>query len=432
MLTELSTFLLVNPWIYDFSAYDFWAKPLGLLYIASILRSMGKEVFFFDCTDPFNPYSSLAPPKRRSDGRGKYPAVEVEKPEALSRIPRKYKRYGVDEEGFLKFLEDLDVVPDAVFITTRMTYWYLGALRVVEMVREVFSSTRILVGGVYPKLCRKHAEGILGKDCVFSGYDLSPLLGFNLSFSRFPPPAFDLYKKLYYTVFMMGLGCPFRCSYCATPLLFPKLERKDPEVSFRELCWLVEVAETENVAIYDDAFLFDAERFSKPFLRLVAESGLNIRFHNPNGLHARFIDDELSVLLAALFEKVFLSLESLSYGSGKLHEKVTKLEFERAVDSLLKAGFSHDRIGVYLLVGLPGQSFGEALSDVDYVLSLGLRPSLSEYSPIPETPLFELAKRLSRYPLDEPLFQNNSIFPMENERFKREDLDWLKRHARGQ
>lgn len=30
--------LLVNPWIYDFTAHDFWLKPLGLLYIASILR----------------------------------------------------------------------------------------------------------------------------------------------------------------------------------------------------------------------------------------------------------------------------------------------------------------------------------------------------------------------------------------------------------
>jgi len=30
--------LLVNPWITDFTAYDFWLKPLGLLSIASILR----------------------------------------------------------------------------------------------------------------------------------------------------------------------------------------------------------------------------------------------------------------------------------------------------------------------------------------------------------------------------------------------------------
>ena len=30
--------LLVNPWIHDFAAYDFWAKPLGLLTLGGILR----------------------------------------------------------------------------------------------------------------------------------------------------------------------------------------------------------------------------------------------------------------------------------------------------------------------------------------------------------------------------------------------------------
>jgi hypothetical protein len=27
------TILLINPWIYDFAAFDFWTKPLGLLQI---------------------------------------------------------------------------------------------------------------------------------------------------------------------------------------------------------------------------------------------------------------------------------------------------------------------------------------------------------------------------------------------------------------
>jgi len=25
--------LLINPWVHDFAAYDFWLKPLGLLYL---------------------------------------------------------------------------------------------------------------------------------------------------------------------------------------------------------------------------------------------------------------------------------------------------------------------------------------------------------------------------------------------------------------
>jgi hypothetical protein len=34
--------LLVNPPIYDFSAYDFWLKPYGMLWVAGFLR--GRDV----------------------------------------------------------------------------------------------------------------------------------------------------------------------------------------------------------------------------------------------------------------------------------------------------------------------------------------------------------------------------------------------------
>jgi len=33
--------LLINPWIHDFAAYDLWAKPAGLLYLASTLKKNG-------------------------------------------------------------------------------------------------------------------------------------------------------------------------------------------------------------------------------------------------------------------------------------------------------------------------------------------------------------------------------------------------------
>jgi hypothetical protein len=41
--------ILINPWIYDFAAYDLWSKPLGLLYIASYLKKLGFNVQLIDC-----------------------------------------------------------------------------------------------------------------------------------------------------------------------------------------------------------------------------------------------------------------------------------------------------------------------------------------------------------------------------------------------
>jgi len=45
------TLLLVNPWIHDFAAYDFWVRPLGLLVLASLLRESGCGVRLVDCLD---------------------------------------------------------------------------------------------------------------------------------------------------------------------------------------------------------------------------------------------------------------------------------------------------------------------------------------------------------------------------------------------
>ena len=68
--------ILINPWVYDFAAYDLWAKPLGLLYLAGQLRAMGFQVHLLDCLDIHNPLmretSFMKEPLRRRHGTGKF------------------------------------------------------------------------------------------------------------------------------------------------------------------------------------------------------------------------------------------------------------------------------------------------------------------------------------------------------------------------
>ena len=61
--------LLVNPPIYDFSAYDFWLKPYGMLRVAGFLRRRA-DFQLFDFMDRFDP--RVPEGKYRSDpwGRG--------------------------------------------------------------------------------------------------------------------------------------------------------------------------------------------------------------------------------------------------------------------------------------------------------------------------------------------------------------------------
>ena len=51
----MARILCINPWIYDFAAYNTWIEPLGLLTVAGVLRAAGHEVALIDCLDRHHP-----------------------------------------------------------------------------------------------------------------------------------------------------------------------------------------------------------------------------------------------------------------------------------------------------------------------------------------------------------------------------------------
>ena len=121
--------LLINPWIYDFAAFNLWVEPIGLLSIASILREHGYELDFIDCLDRYNPellkLQGLSEPKGNAYGTGKYHRQPVEKPEVVKHISRYFCRYGITPDIFEAEL-DRRAKPDVVLVTSKMTYWYPG------------------------------------------------------------------------------------------------------------------------------------------------------------------------------------------------------------------------------------------------------------------------------------------------------------------
>jgi len=101
--------LIINPWIHDFAAYDFWIKPLGLLYLGGLLRQNGHEVHFIDCLDPFHPAMHKIiskPPKRHSSGNGKFFRQIIPTPDPLKMFSRNYCRYGILPEIFREDLKN--------------------------------------------------------------------------------------------------------------------------------------------------------------------------------------------------------------------------------------------------------------------------------------------------------------------------------------
>jgi len=423
--------LLVNPWATDFSAFDLWARPLGLLYLAGVVRQLGCEPILLDCMDRHHKSLVERPYRPRPFSCGKYPAEEIVKPDAVKWVPRKFKRYGISMEAFYQSLDAIGC-PDLILVGSRMTHWYPGVIAAIRILRERFSGVPIALGGAYPTLFPEHAKRFSRADYFARGEgenivvqwiaDLlkpsSSAQPFDLGdLDRLPEPAYDLLSGHDCLPFQTSRGCPHRCSYCASWRLFEPFRRCNPiRAADRLIAW-VERLGFCDVAFYDDALLAGAARHFIPFCdRLLAERrrlGGNIRFHTPNGLDYAVLDEAVAERLARLgFETVRLSLETVNRERlRQLGRESDLLRFEAALQTLARAGFDLRRVGVYVLFGLAGQTRAEIEQSVDYVLGLGAMPKLAEFSPLPFTAEWEKVRTLGDPPLEqEPLLTNNSVF----------------------
>jgi len=139
-----------------------------------------------------------------------------------------------------------------------------------------------------------------------------------------------------------------------------------------------------------------------------------------------------NLLYQSGFKTIRLGFETSNEATQReTGKKVDNKEFQRAVKNLKTAGYLGEEIGVYIMAGLPGQRVGEVEESIAFVREIGAKPILVEYSPIPNTPLFEKAKRMSAFDLEkEPLFHNNSILPCQSDKFTIEDFTRLKQGLR--
>jgi radical SAM superfamily enzyme YgiQ (UPF0313 family) len=444
--SDTPNILLVNPWIHDFAAFDFWAKPMGLLGLAAILRDHEYQVHYIDCLDRFHPKAPKTNPRARH-GRGPYLKTQIPKPETLEDIPRTFSRYGIKPEWFMDDLRSLPQ-PDLVLVTSFMTYWYPGVKESISTIKKVYPDTPVLLGGIYASLCKEHAERNTVADRVITGPSeasildivgqytgLSAALKFDPNdFNVYPYPAYDLQNQVSYIPIATSKGCPFACAYCAARYLNPKKMYRTPDSVVSEIRYWSDKYDVRDFVFYDDALLVDADNHALPLFEKILYSNLSLRFHTPNAVHILGISQETARMMYRIgFKTLRLGLETTAFHErSELDRKVTETQFKKAVSHLKKAGFENSMVGAYLLAGLPSQDQAVLTQSINTVLEAGISPVLAYYSPIPHTQLWDEACLSSRYDLaQDPIFTNNAIMPCQKSPFSWQAVSHLKLLAHG-
>ncbi len=385
--------LLVNPPIFDFTAYDFWLRPYGMLRVAGQMQNSCRLSFF----------NYLVSKKRDAWGRGSYDGCAVPKPKPLRDIPRHFRRFGKPRSEFREYLRSQS--HDAILIQTLMTYWYPGIQEVIEDVRELQPSAKVILGGIYATLCPSHARS-LEADLVIEGADLEPLWQL---LSIEPEKRLPYWPSEYSEVGIVKIteGCPFHCTYCSTPLLWPGFVERPTTDCVNELCHMVTMG-ARNIAFYDDALLFHADQALVPFLEAAIRAKIQVSFHSPNALNARFMTSELARLMVqAGFESFFFGLESNAPSwQRSTGGKVYSSEFAAAVKHLQAARARS--ILTYIIVGHPDSDSQDLELSIRFAHECGTRVLLSEFSPIPGTIDGKKSERWADP--DEPLSHNKTAF----------------------
>jgi len=419
----LKRILLINPWIEDVSAYDYWLKPLGLLYISSALKHLGIEPVVIDCLDRYDLelVSFGAGQGDRHFGTGKFLEEEIAKPRSISSIPRKFKRFGFPEGILRKKLRESGSV-DGVFVTSMMTYWHYGVSDTIRVIREEKPGIPVLLGGVYATLLPDHARQYSGADFVCPGTGMKPLekalayLGIDstLQIDWFEDldPDYSVYDSLRYAVVITSLGCPFRCTYCASNSLWKGFHSRDSVKTADYIQFLVEKKYLSDLVFFDDAILVG--NGFKELMREIDNRRIRARFHLPNGVHARFLDMETAGLMFENnFKTIKIGLETVDPTlQNTTGGKVSSRDFYQAIQNLYEAGFTSREVSAYIMVNLPGQSEKDVLNSLEVCEELGVNPSVNEFTPIPGTMQWrDLVDRGMFSEEIDPLLLDNSILP---------------------
>ena len=419
--------LLINPPIYDFAAFNLWARPVGLLKIASIFKKAGVDFKFYDFLD-FSNFCSSSKMKIKKNGTYNYPKIKVDKPLILPEIKRYFYRYGAQINDFINFFDD-DY--DYVIITSIMTYWYYGVKEIIQLIKKI-SNARIILGGIYANLCKEHAIKVLNPDYIVNSIqEVLKILNLYIVPDFFPLPL-KLYKINSFAPLYTSFGCPYNCPYCANKFLNPPFFQRSINSVIKDILHYYSLG-IKKFAFYDDALLLNKKKHFIPLVEKIIEMKLDIEFYTPNGLHVNQIDKEIAELLKrANFKDIRLSLETANKNlQKKLGYKTDNTHFENAIKYLSEAGFTENELNVYLLVGLPYQTYEEVKESIIFVKNFHSKPRLAEYSPIPHTILWKEALKTAKFDIkNEPLFHNNTILPVAHSSINYDSLNELKLLAR--
>ncbi len=188
-------------------------------------------------------------------------------------------------------------------------------------------------------------------------------------------------------------GCPYRCNFCAGPLVFSgKVRFHSPERVINEIEELISKYEVEALYFAEDMFLSSKKR-AEELLGLFIEKGINKRIKWIAQAKASIItEDLLSLMKDAGCVGVEYGFES---GSQRVLDLMTKRQ--KVEDSLRASELARRanmRFQANIITGYPGERIEDFNQTLKFIRKI--KPNMIGFNifmPLPGTPSYEELKR---------------------------------------
>ena len=192
-------------------------------------------------------------------------------------------------------------------------------------------------------------------------------------------------------------GCPFQCIYCSRPFGSRSYMRSSKSI-ISEIKALKERYKIDFIGFTDDLFILNKSWVMKFCDDLIKEK---VKIKWGSSARVNLVDQELlSKMKKAGCEVVSYGFESGSQSIlNTMSKGVTVEQAEKAIDMTRKAGIT---IEGSFMIGMIGETEETINETVDFIKRTGLMQHRFFYTtPYPSTPLYDMAKKMGRIPKDE-------------------------------
>jgi radical SAM superfamily enzyme YgiQ (UPF0313 family) len=379
--------LLINPYNNLAGTNDLAAlhPPLGLAYLASVLRSNNIRVKIIDA-------SVLALSNKQV-----MKIVFAEKPELVGiSINIATARSGIELSKYIKKTTSMNVCLGGPFASSNIEYILRSAGADITVVGE--GENTLL------EVCREKRlskiKGIAWKS-VDNDIIVNEAADLIQNLDDLPIPAYDLLPplKLYrsrtrkkpMTSILTSRGCPYNCTHCNHNIFGSRFRAFSPERVIEEMEYLISKFGIGQFDIVDDTFTQDLSRAEK-ILDLIIKKKLNIVINLNNGIRADTITYPIvkKMKRAGVF-RVSIGCES---GNNKILREIKKnLDLEKVKQAV--NWFRKERIisNCFFMLGFPCDTKRTIWDTINFAIEAN--PSNATFSvliPFPGTEVYSFLK----------------------------------------